>query len=107
MNPGMDPVSARRQQLQAVEQAKQQLASIQGRTQMTSECIKVLTEAGAHPRSADAEPLLIAMCKVQLAQLRMSEAEGLAMIASLTEYINKSESPLATATMIPPTMRRH
>ncbi len=59
------------------------------------------------PADEPAYLLTVAICKVQLAQLRMSEAEGLAMIASLTEYINKSESPLATATMIPPTMRRH
>ncbi len=106
MNP-TDPILQRRQQMMQVEQAKVQLAGIQGRTQMTTECIRVLVEAGAEPDAGNANPLLVAMCKVQLAQLRMSEGEGLAMIASLTDYISKNESPLATATMILPTMRRH
>ena len=107
MGSGIDPVSARRQQLQAVENAKAQLASLQGRTTMTTECIRILVEAGKHPESApdQSAPLLIAMCKVQLAQLRMSESEGLAMIESLTDYIKRSESPLSVATLVPPSGR--
>lgn len=102
-----DPISQRRQQLQAVEQAKVQLASIEGHTKMTSECIKVLVDAGADPKSESAPPLLVAMCKVQLAQLRMSEAEGLQAIANITDFIKKNESPLMGATLVPPNMGRH
>lgn len=111
---GIDPVSVRRQQLQAVENAKAQLASLQQRTTMTTECIRVLVEAGKESDReigrvghVEPDPLLIAICKVQLAQLRMSEAEGLAMIESLTDYIKRSESPLSMATLVPPVAGRH
>ena len=101
MGPG--DVNALGQRRQALEQAKAQLASIQNRTATTTECIGVLVEAGRDPQSESAPPLLVALCKVQLAQLRMAEAEGLAAIHNLTEFIKRTENPLFGATLIPPT----
>jgi len=104
---GPDDVQALAQRRQAIENAKAQLASITARTATTTECIKVLVEAGQHPRSAETEPLLTALCKVQLAQLRMAESEGLAAIENLTNFIKANESPLMGATLIPPMRVRH
>lgn len=105
MNPA--EVQALGQRKQAVENAKAQLASIHGRTKVTTECIKLLVEAGefeeAYTGEEPAEPLLIALCKVQLAQLRMAEQEGKAAIENLTAFIKSNESPLFGATLIPPT----
>lgn len=108
MGPG--DVNALAQRRQAVENAKAQLASITARTQVTTECIGMLVEAGERAQvKADFKlsdepeyPLLVALCKVQLAQLRMAESEGLAAIQNLTQFIKASENPLFGATLIPP-----
>jgi hypothetical protein len=103
----MGPADPR--QRQALEQAKAQLPGIEARVATTTECIKVLVEAGreskvnADLRDVVEDPLTVALCKVQLAQLRMAEAEGLAAIHNLTEYIRRAENPLYGATLIPPT----
>ena len=104
MGPG--DVNALAQRRQALENAKAQLASITARTQVTTECIKELVEAGqideVYKDTEPAEPLLVALCKVQLAQLRMAEQEGLAAIQNLTAFIKANENPLFGATLIPP-----
>ncbi len=98
MGPG--DINTLNQRKQALDNARAQLAAITGRTQTTTECIRVLVEAGA---ALEAPPaLLVALCKVQLAQLRMAEAEGLQAIANLTQFIKVNESPLFGATLIPP-----
>ena len=102
MGPG--DVQALAQRRQAIENAKAQLASKTGRTTTTTECIKILVEAGTRSEPT-LDPLIIALCKVQLAQLRMAESEGLAAIENLTNFIKANESPLMGATLIPPTMK--
>lgn len=102
MGPALNQLDQRKQ---AVEQAKAQLASIMARTKVTTDCIAVLVEAGqesTRPGTLITPPLITALCKVQLAQLRMAEAEGLAAIHNLTEYIRRAENPLYGATLIPP-----
>lgn len=109
MSPG--DVQALAQRRQAIEQARGQLESIDVRTVTTTACIKVLEEAGKESEartiltgtSNSPDPLLVALCKVQLAQLRMAEFEGLSAIHNLSEFIKRSENPtLYGATLIPP-----
>ena len=101
----MGPADVQRRQ--ALEQAKAQLPGIEARTKVTTDCIAILVEAGKKVEPLlmtvdQPDPLLVALCKVQVAQLRMAEAEGLAAIHNLTEYIRRAENPLYGATLIPP-----
>lgn len=103
MNPAMD-IQQRKIQ---VENAKAQRNQIQSRVTLTHECIETLVKAGSDP-ACSSEPLLVAICKVQLAQLRFAEQEGLASIKQLDEFIKHNETPLFGASLIPPTGRpRH
>lgn len=99
MNPNLADLHQRRQQL---EQAKVQRDQIQARVEMTKECVRVLVEAGQAQTSEQTQPLLTALCKVQLAQLRMAAHEGETMLAGLNEFIKRSENPLFGATLITP-----
>lgn len=92
---------------QQVEQAKAQRDQIQSRVDVTKACIDVLVESGKSP-NASTEPLIEALCRVQLAQLRMAAQEGETALAGLNEFIKHNETPLFGASLIPPTGRpRH
>lgn len=93
-----DQVAQRKQQL---EQAKAQRDAIQAKVRINHECIRVLVEAGADP-NASTEPLIVALIKMQLVQLRVAVQDGETALANLEAFIKHQESPLFGASLVPP-----
>lgn len=104
MGGGMSPQDMMRH---SILQAKGEMETLAGRLAVTRESIQILESAlvdvSEAVSGAGGISLLLAMVKAQLVQLRNNEAEGEARVKYLQSSIEKAESTVKRAVIIPST----